>query len=84
MPKTDRQSVLAAANSHVSTVRAWQEIKQISGIYSQHPKVMNLPWIEKPSCRPVITRLTFTFRKIMTTYWQTVSGNSSSLKSLKY
>lgn len=50
----------------------------------QHPKVMNLPWIEKSVVQTVTIRLTFTFRKIMTTYWQTVSGNSSSLKSLKY
>lgn len=50
----------------------------------QHPKVMNLPWIEKSVVQTVITRLTFTFRKIMTTYWQTASGNSSSLKSRKY
>ena len=38
MPKTDRQSVLAQANSHVFTVRAWQEIKQISGIYANTRK----------------------------------------------
>lgn len=47
----------------------------------QHPKVMNLPWVEKSAVQIVIIQLMSISVTIMKMFWLTASGNNSSLKT---
>ena len=49
----------------------------------QHPKVMNLPGSRKSAVQTATTRLTSTSATTTKTFWPTVSGSNSSLKSRK-
>ena len=46
----------------------------------QHPKVMNLPWVEKSAVQIVIIQLMSISVTIMKMFWLTASGNNSSQK----
>lgn len=47
----------------------------------QHPKVMNLPWVEKSAVQIVIIQLMSISVTIMKMFWLTASGNNSSQKT---
>lgn len=47
----------------------------------QHPKVMNLPWVEKSAVQIVIIQLMSISVTTMKMFWLTASGNNSSQKT---
>lgn len=50
----------------------------------QHPKVLNLPWVERSVVPIVIIPSIFILAKIMMMYWLMEYGSSSLLRNLKY